>query len=71
MNKIKVSDITYPIRLGQLLKLINVAQDGIESKILIQAGKIKINGCIEKQRGKQLQKNDIIQLEDSTIYVLM
>ena len=71
MNKKVISDITYPIRLGQFLKLINVVQDGFESKILIQSGKIKINGQVERRRGKQLQKNDAIQLDDGTIYVLI
>lgn len=65
-----IADITYPIRLGQLLKLIDVAQDGIEAKIIIQEGKISINGKIEKRRGRQLQKNDIILLQNGTKYVL-
>ncbi len=70
MNENRMSDITYPIRLGQFLKLIDIVQDGFEAKMLIQSGKIKINGHTERQRGKQLQKNDVVQLEDGTTYVL-
>ena len=70
MHEKIITDIAYPIRLGQFLKLVNIVQDGIEAKAYIQSGKIKINGHFEKQRGKQLQKNDTVQLEDGTIYVL-
>jgi len=70
MQEKRIADITYPIRLGQFLKLINLVQDGFEAKILIQSGKIKVNGHIERQRGKQLQKNDNVQLEDGSIYSL-
>jgi ribosome-associated protein len=65
-----ITDISYPIRLGQFLKLANIAQDGMEAKLLIQEGTIKVNSYNEKQRGKQLQKGDIVELEDSTKYML-
>lgn len=65
-----ITDISYPIRLGQFLKLADIAQDGMEAKFLIQDGTVKVNGYTEKQRGRQLQKGDIVELEDSTSYVL-
>jgi ribosome-associated protein len=54
-----------PIRLGQFLKFANIAQDGIEAKMLIQNGNIKVNGNIETRRGKQLQNLDTISYENS------
>jgi ribosome-associated protein len=65
-----ISDITYPIRLGQLLKHIDVVQNGFEAKLLIQSGNITVNGVVEKRRGRQLTSNDVIQVEDGTIFVL-
>jgi ribosome-associated protein len=70
MHTKHIKGITYPIRLGQFLKLISAVQDGIEAKILIQSGSIMVNGQAEVQRGKQLQKNDVVQLADGTSFVL-
>lgn len=66
----QITVANYPIRLGQFLKLAAIVQDGIEAKILIQSGKIKIDGHIETRRGRQLEKNNTVQLEHGTIYVL-
>jgi ribosome-associated protein len=63
-NSIEVQNI--PIKLGQFLKFANIAQDGMEAKMLIQNGNIKVNGNIETQRGKQLQNADTISYESST-----
>jgi ribosome-associated protein len=70
MQKKQITVTNYPIRLGQFLKLAAIVQDGFEAKILIQSGKIAINGHIEKRRGRQLEINDTVQLERGTIYVL-
>lgn len=65
-----ITAVSYPIRLGQFLKLINAAQDGFEARILIQEGKIRVNGEGERRRGRKLQKNDRVELADGTIYLL-
>ena len=39
------------IRLGQLVKLANLAEDGVEAKELIENGLVKVNGEIEDRRG--------------------
>ncbi len=49
-----------PIRLGQFLKIANLVQDGFEAKIHIQYGEVMLNGVVETQRGKQLQKDDVV-----------
>ena len=49
-----------PIRLGQFLKIANLVQDGFEAKIRIQHGEVLLNEAVETQRGKQLQKDDIV-----------
>lgn len=49
-----------PIRLGQFLKLANIAQDGIEAAHRIQQGEIMVNGEIETKRGRKLHARDEI-----------
>lgn len=51
---------SFPIRLGQFLKVANLVQDGFEAKIRIQYGEVELNGVVETQRGKQLKENDLI-----------
>lgn len=58
-----------PIRLGQFLKLAEVAQDGLEAKNLIQSGQIKVNGVIETRRGKKLTQGEQV-LAGETIFVV-
>ena len=68
MNIILVK--TLPIRLGQFLKFADMVQDGIEAKIRIQEGEVKVNGEIENRRGRQLQNNDIVTLLDMKAQVV-
>lgn len=49
-----------PIRLGQFMKIANLVQDGFEAKVHIQHGEVLLNGEVETQRGKKLQKDDIV-----------
>lgn len=65
----EISVKTLPIRLGQFLKLANLVQDGIEAKIIISEGMIRVNNEIEKRRGHQLQDGDIIQFDSKSYKV--
>ena len=56
--------ITTPfITLGQLLKFANVVSDGIDAKILITEGYVKLNGEVELKRGKKVYNNDEVTIE--------
>lgn len=48
------------IRLGQLLKLANLVEDGGEAKNLIENGMVKVNSDIEERRGRQLHVGDTV-----------
>lgn len=48
------------IRLGQLLKLANIAETGGEAKELLAAGLVRVNGEVETRRGAQLAPGDEI-----------
>ena len=55
------------IRLGQLLKLASLAEDGIQAKQLIEDGMVKVNGEIEERRGRQLHPGDVISVNGESI----
>lgn len=49
------------IRLGQALKLAGMVGSGVEAKVLIQDGQVKVNDSIELQRGKKLHPGDVVE----------
>lgn len=48
------------IRLGQLLKLANIADTGGEAKELLGARLVRVNGEVETRRGAQLHPGDVV-----------
>ena len=57
------------IRLGQLLKLAGLAEDGIQAKQLIEDGLVKVNGEIEERRGRQLHPGDIVSVNGEAVRI--
>ncbi|MDN5756186.1 MAG: RNA-binding S4 domain-containing protein [Micrococcaceae bacterium] len=57
------------IRLGQLLKLASLAEDGFHAKELVENGMVQVNGEIETRRGRQLKIDDVIALADESVIV--
>ena len=57
------------IRLGQLLKLSGVVDDGGVARELIERGVVGVNGEIETRRGRQLHLGDVVTLEGETLRV--
>lgn len=60
INKIQ---ITGTIRLGQFLKLTNIAENGHDAKNIIAQGKVTVNNETALQRGMQLKNKDIISVK--------
>jgi ribosome-associated protein len=58
------------IRLGQLLKLSGVAEDGGEAKALLAAGGVAVNGEPEIRRGRQLHGGDEVVVGDEVLRVV-
>ena len=50
------------IRLGQFLKLADLADTGGEGKILIAAGDVTVNGEVDIRRGRQLHRGDVVRV---------
>ena len=57
------------IKLGQALKAAGLVDSGVEAKIVIQDGLVKVNGSVECQRGKKLVDGDVVEFEGNTIKI--
>ncbi|MCI8832511.1 MAG: RNA-binding S4 domain-containing protein [Lachnospiraceae bacterium] len=57
------------IKLGQALKLAGLVDSGVEAKIVIQDGQVKVNGQVEYQRGKKLVNGDLVSYNGSEFIV--
>ncbi|MCQ4726492.1 RNA-binding S4 domain-containing protein [Anaerotignum faecicola] len=57
-----VSINTEFIKLGQLLKLADMAEQGSEAKTLISEGRVLLNGQTEVQRGKKVRPGDVVEV---------
>lgn len=57
------------IKLGQAMKLAGFVDSGVEAKIVIQDGLVKVNGNIETQRGKKLVAGDIVEFDGEKIKI--
>lgn len=57
------------IKLGQALKAANLVGSGVEAKIAIQEGLVKVNGQVELQRGKKLYDGDIIEFHNEQVKI--
>lgn len=57
------------IKLDQFLKWVGVVQTGGEAKMLIQDGRVRVNGAVETRRGRQLIEGDRIAVLGETFVV--
>jgi ribosome-associated protein len=57
------------IRLGQALKLAGLAASGGEARALIEHGAIGVNGEVERWRGRQLRRGDVVTLGDDAVRI--
>lgn len=54
---------TGTIRLGQFLKLANLAESGAQARELVAEGEIRVNGAVETRRGRQLAPGDLVEVD--------
>ena len=57
------------IRLGQLLKLAGVVDDGAQARSLIEDGEVSVDGEIERRRGRQVRPGSTVELGGTQIRV--
>lgn len=58
------------IKLGQALKAAGVVDSGLTAKLVIQDGKVEVNGAVEYQRGKKLYDGDVVAALGETIKII-
>jgi ribosome-associated protein len=58
------------IRLGQLLKLASLVEDGVEAAELIKGGLVKVNGEIDERRGRQLHHGDTVTVSGKSVRIV-
>ena len=61
MEQIQIRDEF--IKLGQALKLSGMVESGLDAKLFIQDGKVKVNGEVELRRGRKLYKGDQVEFD--------
>ncbi|MCR4597513.1 MAG: RNA-binding S4 domain-containing protein [Acetatifactor sp.] len=57
------------IKLGQVMKLAGLVDTGVDAKIVIQDGLVKVNGEIDTRRGRKIVAGDIVEYEGNKIKV--
>ena len=67
MREVEIRDES--IRLGQLLKLADLVDDGGEAKEVLARGLVEVNGEVETRRGRQLLPGDTVTLGGETVTV--
>lgn len=50
------------IRLGQLLKLAGVVDDGTDAKFLLADEAVRVNGKVDERRGRQVRRGDTVEV---------
>lgn len=58
------------IKLDSFLKWSGATTLGSEAKVFIQNGEVKVNGEVEKRRGKKLKVGDLIEFNNETYKVI-
>lgn len=58
------------IKLGQALKKASLVGSGVDAKMVIQDGQVKVNGEVEYQRGKKLHDGDVVTFDGETIQIV-
>jgi len=57
------------IRVGQLLKLVDVAESGSDAKRLLEDGAVRVNGEVELRRGRQLRAGDAVEVNGEQLLI--
>jgi ribosome-associated protein len=67
MDEITISGDT--IRLGQLLKLANLVDQGSDAKSVLASGMVSVNGETETRRGRRLTSGDTVTLGHASVRI--
>ena len=57
------------IKLGQALKLAGLVESGVDAKLVVQDGLVKVNGEVDVRRGRKLYPGDTFTYNGKTVTV--
>ncbi|HET8601958.1 MAG TPA: RNA-binding S4 domain-containing protein [Segeticoccus sp.] len=57
------------IKLGQLLKLAGLVEDGVMARTLIEEGHVRVDGEVEQRRGRQVDLGSFVDVDGTVIRV--
>lgn len=57
------------IKLGQAVKAVGFVESGVEAKEVIQSGLVKVNGVVEKRRGKKLVGGEVVEFNGNKLII--
>jgi ribosome-associated protein len=69
MDIIKLRENDDFIKLGQALKKAGLEESGVDAKMDIQAGLVKVNGEVEERRGRKLFDGDILEYNGTQVKI--
>lgn len=62
MSSDDVIEVTGEIRLGQFLKLADLAESGAAARELLTEGEVRVDGVVETRRGRRLAAGAVVTL---------
>ena len=57
------------IKLGQAFKAANLVEDGVEAKLVIQDGLVKVNNKVDIRRGRKLYDGDVVSFDGQELRI--
>ena len=57
------------IKLGQALKAANLVEVGVEAKLVIQDGLVKVNNRVDIRRGRKLYDGDVVSFDGQELRI--
>ncbi len=63
MENISLREGEEFIKLGQAMKKAGLEESGVDAKIDIQDGLVKVNGEVETRRGRKLYDGDVFEYD--------
>lgn len=70
MIEISIREQDEFIKLGQALKKAGLVGSGVDAKMVIQDGLVRVNGEVELQRGKKLHGGEIVSYNGETVKIV-
>lgn len=66
----EIAITTDTIRLGQLLKLAGLVDQGSDAKFLLAGGEVRVNGEVDTRRGRRLRAGDVVEVDDESVRIV-